>query len=101
MKNNILTFKEFVLEKATNKINGGWHELALDDGMELTTNLELINKMKVQIAKPGERQTTNYQLNDKDTILDQFEKLLGQKLNLKDEKIKKFLELYPCPCRIK
>jgi len=97
----MISFSEFLEEKIKNMIDSNWHILQLDDGTELQANMKLISLNKIIIAKQDDRTSKEYKLNTKNSIIEQIEKIINQKLNIKDSKVKKFIELYPCPCEVK
>ena len=85
-----MKFKNFL--ESQSKINQEWDILVLDDKSELMTNVKLLNKHKIQIMKHGSKVV---ELSYKEDILSVIEKYLGYKLNLKDKKVKEFLNLFP------
>lgn len=92
----LLSFKEWLKEKATYKVDTQWFIVSLDDGTELSTSIKYIEKGIVQIALPKDRFAKEYKVTNKMPIVKTIENVLGYKLDLTDKKIVKFIELYPC-----
>ena len=91
----IKSIREILQEKVNSVINAGWNTLTLDDDTQLMTNLELIDKQKIQICLGNETKAKTYVI--KKSLLDLL-KDMKIEVDTKDDKVIKFLELYPCSC---
>jgi len=95
----MIKFSEYIIEKVERKLGGGWTVLKLDDGTELMTNMELIDKGEIQISLPNKK-VENIKINKNTPIIKQIEKVIGQKLDMKCKKTIAFIDLYPCECDV-
>lgn len=91
----MFSFRNLVLEKPNKKVGAGWTILKLDDESELSTNMKLIDNMEIQISSGERRTTKTHKLKRDKGIVAQIEKILGQKLDMKDTQVFEFIELYP------
>ncbi len=93
------TFEKWLEEKANKVVSGGWTVLKLDDETDLMTNMKLISKGEVQISVKGGK-VENVKLKRNKPFIDQIEKIIGSKLDMKCQKTLEFIELYPCECDV-
>jgi len=87
------SFKQILLEKSEKHITATWSSVNLDNGISLLTNMKLVSENKIQISLPNSDETKTIII--KNNVIKTIENFCDIKLDLKDENLISFLELYP------